>query len=73
MSNLKTLKQVAPILNVKPVTVYRLCKNREIPFRKVGCKIMFADEDIEQYLNSTKVEPVTVTAGGVGNGTANHL
>jgi excisionase family DNA binding protein len=62
MSNLRTLKQVAPILNVKPVTIYRLCKNREIPFRKVGGKIMFADEDIQQYLAGAKVEPLQKVA-----------
>jgi excisionase family DNA binding protein len=69
MSNLKTLKQVAPILNVKPVTLYRLCKNREIPYRKVGCKIMFSDEDIQQYLSSTFVKPTTT--GGENERAAN--
>ena len=68
MPNLKTLKQVAPILNVAPVTIYRLIKAREIPYRKVGCKFMFADEDIQQYLSSTKVEPI-----GRENATAANL
>ena len=67
MPSLMTIKEVAPILNVKPVTIYRLIKQREIPFRRVGHKILFSDSDLQQYLDSTKVEPIP--AGGKNGNT----
>ena len=70
MSNLLSVKQAAPLLGVKCVTLYRLCKQREIPYRRIGNAIKFSDADIAQYLNSTFIEPVT--AGGK-NATAANL
>ena len=70
MSNLINIKAASVLLNVQPVTIYRLCKQREIPYRRVGHKIMFSDDDISQYLNSTFVEPVS---SGRGNAAAANL
>ena len=62
MSNLKSIKEVAPLLNCAEISVRRLIRARKIPFHKVGSRYLFSEENIQQYLNSTKVEPMT---GGV--------
>ena len=62
MSNLKSIKATAPLLNCAEITLRRLIKARKIPFHKVGSRYLFSDENIQQYLASTKVEPLA--AGG---------
>jgi excisionase family DNA binding protein len=58
-TNLKSVREVAPLLNCAEITLYRLIKARKIPFRKVGSRYLFDSTDIEQYLSSVKVEPMT--------------
>ena len=63
-SNLKSIREVAPLLNCAEVTIRRLIKARKIPYRKVGSRYLFAPEDVQQYLDSVKAEPVTAATGG---------
>ena len=55
---LKTVKEVAHLLNCAEITLRRLISARRIPYHKVGCRYMFSDEDISEYLLSVKVEPI---------------
>jgi len=57
-SNLKTIKEVAPLLNCAEITLRRLIAARKIPYHKVGCRYLFSEEDIFEYLNNVKVEQV---------------
>jgi len=63
-TNLKTIKEVAPLLSCAEVTLRRLIKARKIPFRKIGSRYLFTVEDIQQYLDAVKAEPVTKVIGG---------
>lgn len=58
MSNLKSVSEIAPVLNCSEMTVRRFIRAGKIPFRKLGRRYLFCDEDIEQFLASVKVEPV---------------
>ena len=53
---LKTIKEVAPILNSSETTIRRLIRRRQIPFRQVGRRIFFTDNDLNEYLQNIKVE-----------------
>jgi excisionase family DNA binding protein len=63
-SNLKSISEIAPVLNCAEITVRRLIKARKIPFYKIGSRYLFTDEAVQQYLDSVKVEPLTDTVGG---------
>jgi len=56
ISRLKSVKEIAPLLNCSEITIRRLIVAREIPFHKIGCRYMFSDEDISEYLRQVKVE-----------------
>ena len=58
MNKLKSVKETAPLLNCAEITLRRLIKARKIPYHKIGCRFLFTDENIRQYLESTKVEPI---------------
>jgi excisionase family DNA binding protein len=60
MSNLKSVKATAPLLNCAEITLRRLIKARRIPYLMVGCRYMFSDEIIQDYLRQVKVEPLAV-------------
>ena len=53
------VQEVAELLGVAPSTVYDLARQRKIPHRRIGTgrgRIVFTEEDVEQFLNSCKVE-----------------
>lgn len=54
---LYTINQVAEILAVSKITVYRLVESRKIPFYKIKGCVRFAEADILDYLGKTRVEP----------------
>jgi hypothetical protein len=39
----------------------RLVERRRIPFSRAGLRIVLAESDIEQYLDSNRIEPVDVS------------
>ena len=52
MSNkLLTVNEVAKILRVSNMTVYRLVKNKQIPAIRVGKNYRIKEIDVDQYLN----------------------
>ena len=56
MSTLKTVSDLSVILGCKEITVYRLVKAGKIPHRRIGALLRFSDSDIQNYLDSVKVE-----------------
>jgi excisionase family DNA binding protein len=56
MNTLKTVSDLSAILGCKEITVYRLVKARKIPHRRIGALLRFSDSDIQNYLDSAKVE-----------------
>jgi len=51
MSELSSIRETAPKLHIAEVTLRRLIKKRQIPFRRIGRKYFFTNEDINNYLN----------------------
>jgi len=64
INRLKSVKDVAPLLNCSEITIRRLIAARKIPFHKIGYRYMFSDDDIFEYLRQVKVES-KVTVGNV--------
>lgn len=52
MSNkLLTVNEVAKILRVSNMTIYRLVKGKQIPAIRVGKNYRIKETDVEKYLN----------------------
>ena len=46
------IKEVADYLRLHQNTVYRLCKNGEIPHQRIGTTIRVHKEDLASYLKA---------------------
>ena len=44
------VREVAQYLHMAPITIYRKVKTREIPFFRVGKRLKFSQEQIEEWL-----------------------
>jgi excisionase family DNA binding protein len=55
-TKLMTPDQVADILSVAKITVYRIMAKRKIRFSKIGGRVRFRREDIERYIEENSVE-----------------
>jgi len=45
------------MLNLKPHTIYRMCKNRQIEHYRIGKLLYFSQEQIDAYLERCRVKP----------------
>ena len=50
-----TVDELAEILNISKITVYRLVETRKIPFYKIKGCIRFSEIDILSFLESSRV------------------
>jgi len=53
---LYTTDELAEILKISKVTVYRIVESRKITFCKIKGGIRFAENDILKYIKNNKVE-----------------
>ena len=53
----QTVKEVADMLNVQPMTVYRLINSGKLQAYKVGRSMRIRTEDIDSFLQSAAVNP----------------
>ncbi len=53
-SNLLTVDEVAEFLRLKPRKIYDLVAKQEIPFARAGAKLVFAQRDIQQWLDDQR-------------------
>ena len=53
---LYTNKEASDYLRISPVTLWRERKAGKIDFRRVASKIIYLEEDLENYLNRNKRE-----------------
>lgn len=51
--------EAAEILHISPKTLFNWRKKRLLPFHRLGGAIRFRTEDLEAFLNKSRVEPVT--------------
>lgn len=50
--------EIADILSVSKITIYRLVESKKIPFYKIKGCIRFTENDILKYLDKQRIEPV---------------
>ena len=55
---LKSVVETSKLLGISEVSLRRLVRLRRIAFRRIGDRILFAEADINSYLESVKVCPV---------------
>ena len=59
------VQEVAQLLGIAPSTIYDMVRQRKIAHRRVGTgrgRIVFTEEDIQDFLNSCKVEALSMPA-----------
>jgi excisionase family DNA binding protein len=57
MKGLLTVAEVAEMLRVSTMTVYRLIRTGELPAVRIGRSYRVREPDLEAYLESQVVEP----------------
>ena len=55
---LLTVREVAVLLKISVATVRRLQQRRQIPFLKIGGRVIFAKSDIALYLERCRVRSI---------------
>ena len=57
MKGLLNIDEMAELLRLKPKTIYKYTSNGQIPFYKVGNRVLFKEDDIWNWVMTKKVEP----------------
>ena len=55
METILTLKEVAKLLKVNRITIYRLLRNRSIPAFKLGKEWRFTQESVDEWMKKRSV------------------
>ncbi len=55
--DLITPKELSKLLKKSPASIYRLVDSKLFPFYKIGGSLRFSKDDINEYLNQSRVEP----------------
>jgi len=53
--NIYHIKDLALKFHVSIITIRRLIKNKKIPFRRIGKRYFFTEDDIQVFLSSSAV------------------
>ena len=56
--NLVAPKELASMLGLSIASIYRLIESRKILFYKIGWSIRFNLDDVDDYLNSARVNTI---------------
>lgn len=67
-AQLLTAGEVADLLRVSTMTVYRLIRGGELPAVRVGRSYRVRQTDLDGYLHSQLVDPASVDLEGVDHG-----
>lgn len=57
-SVLKTEAEFCEIVGCKPLTAWRLRKERKVSYRRIAGKIRYTDQDIQEFIERSKQEAV---------------
>jgi len=60
---LLNLKESSQKLRISAATLRRFAKNGKLPYRRIGAKIFFLPEDIENFLQECLVLPLNNQVG----------
>jgi len=50
MPVLLSVDEIVPVLRIRPVTIYRLIANGQLPYVKIGRQYFFSDENIKTFI-----------------------
>jgi len=53
-----SIAQASKILNVSEITIRRLVRAKRIQHRRIGRRILFTKEDLDSFLENSKVSAV---------------
>ena len=55
--NFYTVKELAALLAVKPITIYRMVERGQLPAIRIGKSLRFDPADIETFLDRIRINP----------------
>lgn len=55
MKNLYNIEETSKFLRISVSTLYRWVHKKEIPFVKLGGKLLFSQEEIQEYIKKNSV------------------
>jgi len=58
MSPLMSIDEAAEFLGLKKSTLYKYISARKMPFLKVGSRVLFSREKLEEWISSHIIEPI---------------
>lgn len=56
MEKLLNVNQLADILGIKRITIYEWVHDKKIPFIKLGKRVLFHPQDVEEFIMANKVK-----------------
>ena len=59
MENLMSIEEAAEYLGLKVSTIYKYTSSRKLPFIKIGSRVLFSREILEDFIRAHIIEPVT--------------
>lgn len=54
-SNMLDIKQLSEYLNISVSLIRKLIRKKEIPFNRIGVKLLFSKNEIDKWLNETQI------------------
>jgi excisionase family DNA binding protein len=58
MKKMLSTAEVAEMFNVSKATMYRLIEGRKITFYKIGGALRFTEDDVNRFLEESRVNPI---------------
>ncbi|HKK54303.1 MAG TPA: helix-turn-helix domain-containing protein [Patescibacteria group bacterium] len=58
IQKLYNIDELSDLLSVSKITIYRLVESRSISFYKIKGCIRFSENDVLEYLDKNRIEPV---------------
>ena len=58
MKKMFSTAEVAEMFNVSKATMYRLIESRKITFYKIGGTLRFTEEDVNRFLEESRINPI---------------
>ena len=57
------LHEAAPLMGVSPHTLRAWVRRRKIPFYRCGRRIVFSPEELERFMETCRVAPLSIEVG----------
>jgi len=58
LPKLLSIQDVSEVLNLAPITLYKLVSAKRIPFVKLGSRVLFVPEQIAAWIEERSVKPL---------------